>query len=314
MQWPGILRSAQLLSLAATGLLAACTATPGFRSDVAGPSMPGTAVPRRDPAALRFAIIGDRTGLARPGVFEQAVRQTGWLQPEFVINVGDLLEGYTEDRVALEAEWRHIEQAISTLDRPFFFVPGNHELGNQLMLELLNQRHGTPYYQFVYKNVLFLCMDMEDPPMPMSGEMARGFRDMASRMAVDPGGTERTLHEQLARINANRRENASAGGTALNSARFSDRQIEHFRHVIAAQKDIRWTLVLMHKPAWDTPGSNFQEIEQLLAARPSTAIARHNHITSTRLASNATASRWVRPAPSPIRKAPATWTTSPGSR
>lgn len=263
--------------LASTVLLTACAAAPEFRSDVAGASAPWTAIPRNDPAALRFVIIGDRTGLARPGVFEQAIRQIEWLQPEFVINVGDLLEGYTEDRATLESEWQHIEGVISEFDRPFFFVPGNHDLGNELMLELWKQRRGTPYYHFLYKDVLFLCMDTEDPPMPMPADMAQGFRDTVRRMASDPVGTEQALHEQLARVNADRQQNAPAGGSALNSARFSDQQIEYFRRVLHEHAEVRWTFVLMHKPAWETQNSRFPQIERLLASRPYTVIAGHNH-------------------------------------
>lgn len=270
-------RSIRILSLIAAGMLTACSAAPGFRSDATGAASPWTAVPQHDPAALRFVLIGDRTGLARPGVFEQAVRQIGWLQPEFVVNVGDLLEGYTEDRAALEGEWRHIEQAISELDRPFFFVPGNHDLGNGTMLELWKQRRGAPWYYFVYKDVLFLCMDTEDPPMPMPEEMAKGFRETVRRMAVDPLGTERALHEQLAQVNTDRDKGAPAGGEALNAARFSEQQIGYFRRVIREHEKVRWTFVLMHKPAWDTPDSNFREIEALLASRPYTVVAGHNH-------------------------------------
>lgn len=270
-------RLIRIVPLAAIILIAACASSPAFRSGTHRAQTPWTAAPHNDPTALRFAIIGDRTGLARPGVFEQAVRQIGWMQPEFVINVGDLIEGYTEDRAALEGEWRHIEQAIAELDRPFFFIPGNHDLGNEAMLEIWRKRRGTPYYHFIYKDVLFLCMDTEDPPMPMPDEMATGFHEMVRRLAVDPAGTERALHEQLARVNADREKGAPAGGAALNAARFSAPQIEYFRRVLGAHEKVRWTFVLMHKPAWDTPDSRFGEIEALLASRPYTVVAGHNH-------------------------------------
>src|SRR6059058_5864803 len=45
-----------------------------------------------DPSVFRFAIVTDRTGGARPGVFERAVEQLNWLQPEFVVSVGDLIQ------------------------------------------------------------------------------------------------------------------------------------------------------------------------------------------------------------------------------
>lgn len=260
-------------------LASSCTNTTvaGFHSDSIGPSKPWTAVPQPDPSALRFALIGDRTGLARPGVFEQALRQIGWMQPEFLISVGDLVEGYAQDRGTLEGEWQHIEQAIAGFDRPFFYIPGNHDLGNDLALDIWKQRRGTPWYHFIYKDVLFLCMDTEDPPAPMPEEMLRGFREMAAGMARDPEGTERALHEALARVNADREKGDAFGGALLNSARFSQAQLDYFRRVIRDNASVRWTFVLMHKPAWDTPDSGFGEIEALLADRPHTVVAGHNH-------------------------------------
>ena len=53
---------------------------------------------RNNPDNFQFAVIGDRTGGADPGgIFNRAMDQLNLLQPEFVINVGDLVEGYTDD-------------------------------------------------------------------------------------------------------------------------------------------------------------------------------------------------------------------------
>src|SRR5688572_27601154 len=44
----------------------------------------------RRPNSFQFAIVSDRTGGRRPGVFSRAVEKINLLQPEFVISVGDL--------------------------------------------------------------------------------------------------------------------------------------------------------------------------------------------------------------------------------
>src|SRR5210317_221883 len=44
-----------------------------------------------------FAIISDLTGGERPGIFKVAVEQLNMLDPDFVLSVGDLIEGGTED-------------------------------------------------------------------------------------------------------------------------------------------------------------------------------------------------------------------------
>ena len=51
-----------------------------------------------NPDNFQFATIGDRTGGANvQGTFALAMDQLNLLQPEFVINVGDIIEGYSED-------------------------------------------------------------------------------------------------------------------------------------------------------------------------------------------------------------------------
>ena len=75
---------------------------PVFISDIKTESVPWTHLNfRDDPAAFQFAIVTDRTGTNRPGIFPKAMERLNWLQPEFVINIGDLIEGYTEDRDVL---------------------------------------------------------------------------------------------------------------------------------------------------------------------------------------------------------------------
>ena len=54
---------------------------------------------QNDPAEFQFAIIGDRTGGANvQDTFKLAMGQLNLLQPEFVINVGDMIEGYTRNK------------------------------------------------------------------------------------------------------------------------------------------------------------------------------------------------------------------------
>src|SRR5689334_3728915 len=74
-----------------------------------------------DPAEFQFAIVSDRTGGQRPGVFRRAVDVLNLLQPQFVLSVGDLVEGYTEDRAVVDAQWREFEAEVGRLRMPFFY-------------------------------------------------------------------------------------------------------------------------------------------------------------------------------------------------
>lgn len=113
---------------------------------------------------FQFAIVADRTGGRRPGVFAEAVGKLNLLQPEFVMSVGDLIDGYTEDPAEIDAQWREFEQIVAALEMPFCHVPGNHDISNEVMAAEWTKRHGRPYHHFVYKDVLFLVLNTQDPP------------------------------------------------------------------------------------------------------------------------------------------------------
>ncbi|MEL6863717.1 MAG: metallophosphoesterase [Bacteroidota bacterium] len=115
-----------------------------------------------DPGKFQFAIVTDRTGGHRPGVFMDGIRKVNLLQPAFVMSVGDLIEGYTEDLPELQRQWEEFDGFIDSLDMPFFYVPGNHDITNKVMEQLYMERYGKTQYHFVYKDVLFLCLNTED--------------------------------------------------------------------------------------------------------------------------------------------------------
>ena len=66
--------------------------------------------------AFRFAVVSDRTGGHRPGVFSRAVRMINLLQPEFVMSVGDLIEGYSEDSQKIINERLHTASTTKTIN------------------------------------------------------------------------------------------------------------------------------------------------------------------------------------------------------
>ncbi|MCI0462751.1 MAG: metallophosphoesterase [Gemmataceae bacterium] len=125
-----------------------------------------------DPGAFQFAIVSDRTGGHRAQIFAQAVERLNLLQPEFVVSVGDLIEGYTEDRARLAREWREFQGYVARLQMPFFYVPGNHDLSNLAMDRLWQEKFGRRYYDFVYRDVLFLMLNSEDPPGKEDGAIS----------------------------------------------------------------------------------------------------------------------------------------------
>lgn len=131
-----------------------------------------------DPNAFQFAIVSDRTGGARAGVFEDAIRKLNLLQPEFVMSVGDLIEGYSTDEAEVNAQWDEFQDFIRELEMPFFYVPGNHDQSNPVMARLWRERFGRSHYSFVYRDVLFLCLNSQEPAQHHIGpDQAQWVRD-----------------------------------------------------------------------------------------------------------------------------------------
>jgi 3',5'-cyclic AMP phosphodiesterase CpdA len=116
-----------------------------------------------DPTDFRFAIVSDRTGGHRPRVFSRAVEQLNLMQPEFVLSVGDLIEGYKDDPTKLAEEWREFQGYVTRLQMPFFYVAGNHDMANAIQSKQWSEKFGRAYYHFVYRGVLFLLLNSSDP-------------------------------------------------------------------------------------------------------------------------------------------------------
>ena len=182
---------------------------------------------------FRFAIVSDRTGGHREGIFSKAVAHLNVMQPEFVLSVGDLIEGYSDKEPAIEEMWKEFESYIGKLTMPFFRVPGNHDTANHIMQKYWKNRFGKIYYHFIYKNVLFLCAHTEDFP---EGQ------------------------KQAARI--------------------SPEQTAYFAKVLEENKNVRHTIVCLHRPVWTLANADemgFITFENLLLDRPYTMFAGHVH-------------------------------------
>ena len=113
---------------------------------------------------FRFAIMGDRTGGMLPGVFEKGAEKVNLMQPEFVLSVGDLVDGYTTDPDVWNAQWEEFDAIVNRLQMRFYYVPGNHDISNPQLDTVWRERHGSPWYTFRYKDVLFVALHTEDRP------------------------------------------------------------------------------------------------------------------------------------------------------
>lgn len=126
-------------------------------------NVPATAKPFGDQTGdIQFVVVSDRTGAMRAGVFRDAIRKVNLLHPQFVISVGDLVDGYTTDESVLRSQWEEFNGILESLDVPFYYVPGNHDISNPWMETWWKEKLGRPYYHFLYKGALFIILNTED--------------------------------------------------------------------------------------------------------------------------------------------------------
>jgi predicted phosphohydrolase len=112
-------------------------------------------------AAFRFAILSDRTGGHTDGVYPQVIEEISLLNPDFVITVGDHIEGYGEDFERVGAEWDTLLEFLDRLEVPVYLTPGNHDIWSAESEEVYQARTGRrPYYSFDYENTHFVVLDV----------------------------------------------------------------------------------------------------------------------------------------------------------
>lgn len=226
---------------------------------------------KNNPDNFQFAIIGDRTGGANvEGTFELAVGQLNLLQPEFVINVGDLIEGYTDQKSELNAEWNEIDTMLAKLEMPFFHTIGNHDVSNEVSQQVWRERHGATYYHFVYKDVLFLVLDSEDNSRPEPPPHMKESIGLYNRLQTeDPETAKKMLAEFM------KDESVVAG--LSKPVEFPEDQMTWIKKTLAEHPNVRWTFLFMHEPAWENPSESFKEIQKLVQDRNFTWFAGHLH-------------------------------------
>lgn len=130
--------------------------------------------------AFTFVVYGDRTGGPPKGVsvLADAVRDTNLLEPDFVMTVGDLINGYSTEDVWM-TQMKEFKDIMNELACPWFPVAGNHDIywrGPDKSkkpvgeMESSYEMHFGPlWYAFQHKKSWFIVL-YSDEGNPETGE------------------------------------------------------------------------------------------------------------------------------------------------
>ena len=210
-----------------------------------------------------FAVHSDLTGGERDGIYSIAIAQLNLLRPEFIINVGDLIEG-SNDVAELDRQWDSFDERANRAMAPVFYVGGNHDRTGVVMQEVWERRLGPGYFHFRYKDVLFLVLDTEDNTPERMREIHE-MREYALTFAR-AGEWDKFRETPYAQMPENQ------GGN------IGPVQSQYMIDAISANADVRHTFLFMHKAPWLREDiTTFVEIENALSGKSYTVFHGHVH-------------------------------------
>ena len=200
---------------------------------------------------FHFVIYGDRTGGYPSGlkVLEQAVKDTNLLDPDMVLTVGDLIQGYNQKPEWMR-EMKEFKAIMNRLKMQWFPVAGNHDVywrGPGKAPEGhhesgYEQHFGPLWYSFEHKNAGFIVLYSDEG---------------------DPETNEKGFHSGRLQT-------------------MSDRQLSFLKSSLEKLAGSDHVFVFLHHPRWISKryeGSNWDTVHEMLrdAGNVSAVFAGHIH-------------------------------------
>lgn len=223
-----------------------------------------------------FAILSDRTGMAVHGKFEQALELVKRLQPEFVISVGDLVEGYCLHTEEAHEQWNYIDNIVEDVGLPVLQTVGNHDYSNDVMSTVWRERKGYEYYAVRRGGSLFLFLTTEDEINTLSEETIAMVQEVTRIGTADAERADELLKQYF------EEKQIHFSDEWLMQEKVTDEQLDFFAEVLSQNADAEWTYVIMHQPLWKAQSrSIYTRLTEMLGERKATLISGHIHYLET---------------------------------
>lgn len=76
-----------------------------------------------------------------------------------------------------EKEWDELDRDIAIIDKPVYFAPGNHDIGNSKKRAVFTKRYGPSYRSFMHQNDLFIVLDPNPRHWNIGGDQLEWLKD-----------------------------------------------------------------------------------------------------------------------------------------
>jgi predicted MPP superfamily phosphohydrolase len=226
------------------GFLAISTFAKDFVHDVKTEKKPWNHVRfQNQNKEFSFVILPDRAGGERKkGIWASAVQKANMFHPDFIITVGDMIEGINSPKIlnkkTLENQYNELIEITKNSAAPIFYLVGNHDISrtrpgfprvNEISAEVWTEKFGATYYSFIYKDVLFLCLNQQEGRD--SRKVQCGLTPQQTKWALD---------------------------------------------TIKKNANVKWTLIFVHSP-WTWAEAPFKQIEKAMGKRNYTVFSGDFH-------------------------------------